>query len=71
MEYVAFLKARNTFHSMGDSCLINLGAHFTDPKYVQIGNNVVLSDCYLIGHDGVKAMLNRLTTKNWMLLVKL
>lgn len=57
-EYAAFLKARNTFHSMGESCLINLDAHFTDPQYVQIGNNVVLSDCYLIGHDGVIAMLN-------------
>lgn len=38
---------------------MNLDVNITDPKYVRIGNNVTLSDCHLIGHDGVVAMLNK------------
>jgi acetyltransferase-like isoleucine patch superfamily enzyme len=40
-------------HSVGENCSINLATTFTDPAYVRIGNNCVLSDCTLIGHDAV------------------
>lgn len=46
-------------HSVGTNCSVNLGATFTDPAYVRIGNNCVLSDCTLIGHDAVIHILER------------
>lgn len=57
-EHASFLKSRSYLHALGDGCSINLDVNITDPRYVSIGNNVVLSDCNLIGHDGVVAMLN-------------
>lgn len=35
-----------------------MGTNITDPAYVRLGNNVTLSDCTLLGHDGVVGMLN-------------
>jgi acetyltransferase-like isoleucine patch superfamily enzyme len=32
---------------------------FTDPQYVEIGNNVQMATCTVFGHDGSVAMLNR------------
>ena len=32
--------------------------NITDPAYVSIGNNVTLSMCNLIGHDGAVGMIN-------------
>ena len=57
-EYVYFLKKRNSFYSMGSNCHINLGTNITDPKPLRLGNNVRLSDCTILGHDGVVNMLN-------------
>ena len=57
-EYIRLLKKRDFFYSIGNNCHINLGANITDPKLVRLGNNVVLSDCTILGHDGVIAMLN-------------
>ncbi|MGA3047827.1 MAG: acyltransferase [Terracidiphilus sp.] len=34
-------------------------AVFTDPQYVEIGNNVQMATCTVFGHDGSVAMLNR------------
>jgi len=57
-EFAEFLKLHGRLHAIGENCRINHGANITDPEYVQIGNNVTLSDCNLIGHDGVVGMLN-------------
>ena len=57
-EYIGLLKKRDFFYSIGNNCHINIGANVTDPKLVRIGNNVILSDCTILGHDGVIAMLN-------------
>ncbi len=57
-EFAEFLKLHGKLHAIGENCRINYGANITDPEYVQIGNNVTLSDCNLIGHDGVVGMLN-------------
>lgn len=57
-EYIRLLKKRDFFYSIGNNCHINVGANITDPKLVKLGNNVVLSDCTILGHDGVIAMLN-------------
>jgi acetyltransferase-like isoleucine patch superfamily enzyme len=57
-EYAEFLKRHGKFYSIGQNCSINLGANITDPAYVRLGNNVSLSDCTLLGHDGSVAVLN-------------
>ncbi|MDP1524033.1 MAG: acyltransferase [Methylotenera sp.] len=57
-EFAEFLKQHGKLYAIGENCRINYGANITDPAYVQIGNNVTLSDCSLIGHDGVVGMLN-------------
>lgn len=59
VEYAIYLKKWGGLHAVGDNCEINYGVAVTDPAYVSIGNNVVLADCTLIGHDGSIAMLNR------------
>lgn len=58
MEYAEFLKRHGKLYSIGENCSINLGANITDPAYVKLGNNVSLSDCTLLGHDGAIAVLN-------------
>ncbi len=56
-EHAIYLRLHGGFHSIGENVSINRDANFTDPAYVRIGNNVILSDCVLIGHDGVVGML--------------
>jgi acetyltransferase-like isoleucine patch superfamily enzyme len=57
-EYAEFLKRRGRLNSIGQNCRINIGVNITDPEYVRLGNNVTLSDCTLLGHDGVVGVLN-------------
>ncbi|MDP3088417.1 MAG: acyltransferase [Methylotenera sp.] len=57
-DWGSLLKLHNDFQYMGVMCRINPYVNIPDPKYVSIGNNVTLSVCNLIGHDGVVAMLN-------------
>ena len=63
IEYAEFLKKRDFFYSIGDGCYITLEANFTDSKYIKIGNNVSLSGCTLIGHDGAVAIFAKSTGK--------
>lgn len=58
-EWAQYLRKHGQFYAMGEDCLIEVGASFTDPAYVRLGNNVHLSGCKLIGHDGSIAMLGR------------
>lgn len=58
-EYAAYLRTRKTFHSQGEFCYIMSSTTFTDPKYVEIGNNVQMATCTVLGHDGSISMLNR------------
>jgi acetyltransferase-like isoleucine patch superfamily enzyme len=58
-EYARYLRARNTFHAQGEFCFIMPSTVFTDPKYVEIGNNVQMATCTVFGHDGSISMLNR------------
>jgi acetyltransferase-like isoleucine patch superfamily enzyme len=59
LEYSAFLKRHGKFYSIGEHCSILSSASIADPEYVRLGNNVRLSTCTLIGHDGSVNMLNR------------
>jgi acetyltransferase-like isoleucine patch superfamily enzyme len=58
-EYAEILKRHGGFVSIGEHCSILPSTGITDPPYVRIGNNVSLSQCTLIGHDGSIAILNR------------
>jgi hypothetical protein len=44
-EYASYLRARRTFHAQGESCFIMPTAMFTDPKHVEMGNNVQMATC--------------------------
>lgn len=57
-QYAEYLKFHNVLYSMGNNCYILSGANITDPAYVKMGNNVMLSQCTLLGHDGSIHMLN-------------
>lgn len=63
VEYGKLLKDSNYFYSMGEGSRVTLGAIFTDPKYVKIGSNTLLSACTLIGHDGSIAVFSKVTDK--------
>ena len=57
-EYAEFLRVHKHLRAQGDNCSILPTTVFTDPKYVEIGNNVQFSSCTILGHDGSDAMLN-------------
>jgi acetyltransferase-like isoleucine patch superfamily enzyme len=56
-EYSDLLQKAYGLHSIGRNTHVNRGVVFTDPAYVRIGSNVVLSDCSIIGHDGTAQVL--------------
>ena len=57
-EWGRYLRRHGGFYAMGEHCTVNVAARIMDPAYVRMGDNVRLSSCTLIGHDGVVAMLN-------------
>lgn len=58
-EYTDFMRRHGGMRSVGDHVMILADTTITDPAYVRIGNNVVLSSCALIGHDGSTAVMDR------------
>lgn len=58
-EHAEYLRRHGRLHSMGQQVMILPGAEISDPAYVSIGNNVVLSKCALIGHDGSVSVMER------------
>lgn len=59
VQYAEHLRLHGGLHHMGSDCNINSDVVITDRAYVSIGDNVSLSSCALIGHDGSIAVLNR------------
>lgn len=57
-EWAQFLARWGGLHSVGRDVIINMGCNITDPMLVSIGNNVTLSSCTILGHDGVIKILN-------------
>ncbi|AZL68541.1 MULTISPECIES: acyltransferase [Pseudomonas] len=56
-DWGAYLTRWGQFYSVGSNVHINPGCNVTDPRLVRLGSNVGLSDCTLIGHDGVVALI--------------
>jgi acetyltransferase-like isoleucine patch superfamily enzyme len=57
-EYACYLRVRRTFHAQGEFCYILPTTTFTDPHLVEMGNNVQMATCTVLGHDGSISMLN-------------
>ena len=58
-EYAELLKKYSKIHSIGRDCAIWPYTTITDPEYTRIGNNVMLTACTILGHDGSIAVLNK------------
>jgi len=58
-EYTDFLRRHGGYRHIGRHVMILQNTTVTDPAYVSIGDNVVLSSCALIGHDGSTAVMDR------------
>jgi acetyltransferase-like isoleucine patch superfamily enzyme len=58
-EYAEFLRRHGGFQHIGKDACILYRADITDPAYVSIGDNVIVSECAIIGHDASAAMLSR------------
>jgi len=58
-DFADFLKRHRILNAMGEHCYISRGVNITDPAYVRLGDNVRLSDCHVLGHDGSINMINR------------
>lgn len=58
-EYAEYEKRWGHFYSIGNDCAFWPYTNITNPEYTRLGNNVMLSACTILGHDGSVAMLNR------------
>ncbi|MGJ0490496.1 acyltransferase [Methylobacter sp.] len=58
-EYANFLRKWGGFYSIGNDCHIWPYTNITDPAYTRLGNNVMLTACTILGHDGSIDVLNR------------
>lgn len=62
-EFAEYEKKWGNYYSIGHNCSIRTYTNVTDPEYTKLGNNVQLSACTIVGHDGSIAMLNRAFNK--------
>lgn len=58
-EYAAFEKKWGRYYSIGDDCAFWPYTNVTNPEYTRLGNNVMLTACTILGHDGSIAVLNK------------
>lgn len=62
-EFASFEKKWGKYHSIGDDCAIWPYTNVTNPEYTRLGNNVMLTNCTVLGHDGSIAVLNKAYNK--------
>jgi acetyltransferase-like isoleucine patch superfamily enzyme len=58
-EWGDYLRLWGGLYACGDEPSINVGCNIADPYLVRIGNNVRLSACTLLCHDGVVNLVNQ------------
>ena len=58
-EFAEYLRRHGKLESIGERCSIQPHVVFTDPWFTRIGNNVHMSKCTLIGHNGVVGMIEK------------
>src|SRR5687768_12181143 len=59
LEWAGMLRERGDFYAMGDDCYIEPSAQITDHAYIRLGNNVRITNCCMLGHEGTVNMINR------------
>jgi len=59
LEYARMLRERGDFYAMGEHCYIEPSAQITDRPYIRLGNNVRITACCMMGHEGSVNMINR------------
>jgi acetyltransferase-like isoleucine patch superfamily enzyme len=57
-EYAEYQRKWGGYFSIGDNCAIWPYTNVTNPEYTRLGNNVMLTNCTILGHDGSIAVLN-------------
>jgi len=62
-EYALFEKKWGRFYSIGEDCAIWPYTNIPNPEYTRLGNNVMLTACTILGHDGSVAVLNKAYNK--------
>jgi len=58
-DYAEYEKKWGRFYAIGNDCAFWPYTNITNPEYTRLGNNVMLSACTILGHDGSVAVLNR------------
>jgi acetyltransferase-like isoleucine patch superfamily enzyme len=58
-EYAEYQRKWGRFYSIGNDCAFWPYTNITNPEYTRLGNNVMLSACTILGHDGSVAVLNK------------
>lgn len=58
-EHAEYLRRHGGIYAMGERVGITRGCTITDPALVRLGDNVLLSACTVLGHDGSVAVMNR------------
>ncbi len=58
-EFASFLQRHGKLYAVGNRCSIQPNVVITDPWFTRIGNNVHMSHCTLIGHNGVVGMIEK------------
>ncbi|MGN6370721.1 MAG: acyltransferase [Phycisphaerae bacterium] len=58
LEYAEYIRRHGRLYSIGSKCRIVPGVVLSDPELIRLGNNVSLSSCALLAHDGSIAVLN-------------
>jgi acetyltransferase-like isoleucine patch superfamily enzyme len=59
LEWAEMLRERGDFYAMGEHCYISPGAQIADRAYIRLGNNVRITPCCMMGHEGSVNMINR------------
>lgn len=62
-EFANYQKKWGKFYSIGEGCAIWPYTNIPNPEYTRIGNNVMLTACTILGHDGSIAVLNKAYNK--------
>lgn len=62
-EFASFEKKWGNYHAIGEDCAIWPYTNVTNPEYTRLGNNVMLTNCTVLGHDGSIAVLNKAYNK--------
>lgn len=63
-EWAEYMRLHGKLRAMGEGCFVVRNTVITDPEYVSLGNNVLLTGCTLFCHDGTVSVMSRATGKN-------